>query len=111
MALSDEPLFQTSNGTVIHCSCCGQLEITFLGGRIRLDPSDFETVAETVDRTWRRIQASDTESERWQLAAQTENGPMQVEFAPREIEALHELLQGAAVMMELDDMLDDVLQS
>ncbi len=110
MILSDDVLFQTSNGTVLHCSCCGQLEITFLGGRIRLAPADFATVAQTVAHTWRQIQEADASAERWHLTADTDDGPVRVTFSPREIAALHELLHGASVMMELDDLLADTLQ-
>lgn len=106
---SDGPLFETRHGAVIKCACCGHLEVTFMGGTLRVAPKDFGTVAETVARTWNEIQESDSVAQRWQLRAETAEGMVSVEFAPQEIAELHELLHGASVMLELDDMLAEVL--
>lgn len=109
MTDSKAPLFATKHGQVVHCTCCGQIEITFRGERLRLPSSDFDALVATVDQAWHDIQETATPSTRWRLAAATSAGPVSVTFATPEVAALHELLDGASAMMELDAILKDVL--
>ena len=111
MVLSDPTLFQTPHGRVISCACCGQLEITFMGERLRLPPADFHTVATTVDRACQEIESADHTGGRWRLSAQTPAGTVNVEFCTEDIVALRELLDGASATLALDRILDDVLSS
>lgn len=110
MAFSDSTLFQTPHGRVLRCACCGQIEITFMGERLRVSPADFHTVAETVAHARREIRNADEAPPRWRLSAQTPVGSVSVAFCAEELAALHALLDGAAAMLELDRMLDDALR-
>lgn len=109
-ARMDGPLFETPHGAVLRCTCCGHLEITFMGGTLRIPPEDFATVAETVADTWNEIEGAETSAHKWTLRAETARGPVSVTFSPDEMAELHDLLHGAAAMLELDDLLAEVLQ-
>lgn len=95
----------------MHCTDCGRFEITFLGERLRVSPSDFDAVAQTVERAWRDIRAAPLSRCRWRLAADTAAGPVAVTFDADELAALYDLLHGAQAMHELDTLLHDILYS
>lgn len=111
MVLSDPTLFETPHGRVAHCADCGRFEITFLGERLRVPPSDFCAIAQTVECAWHDIQAAPQSGSQWRLAAQTAAGSVTVTFDADELTALHNLLHGTQAMLELDAMLQDILQA
>lgn len=111
MACSDATLCETPRGSVVHRADCDRLEIAFLGERLRVPPSDFGAVAETVAWAWGDVQAALPSCGRWRLTAKTAAGPVVVTFVADELAALYDLLHGAQAIREPGPLLHDVLYS
>ena len=102
-------IFQTPNGRVVRCACCGRLEVAF--GNIVLAGDSAGLLR------FRRIVAQldpDASPERigharpFRLSVQ--GTKLAFRFTHDEAAELRDLLDGAAAMLELECMLDDVLR-
>lgn len=101
------PLFETPDGTVRHCACCGRVQITFQEEVLLLDVPTFQDLARTVKRAAAQVEATDTGW--WQLAARADAGERHVLVCAEEFLAFRDLISGAAAMLELHHLLADVL--
>jgi len=101
----DSPyLFTTEHGAVLQCSCCGRLQLMFDDIVLLLTRRDFRCLHKAVASAMQRIE--DAPPSWWRLAAPGSPTENSVRVHSEEVEALHELLCGAAAMLELDVLLE-----
>lgn len=102
-------LFQTSHGRVLHCACCHRFELSFKQMQLRMEREAFARLVEDL---------AQLPFEAWEagscgvLRLTPPGAPSEVRLmlARHELRELLELLQGAAVMSELDDLIASVLR-
>ena len=99
-------LFETERGAILHCTCCGRFQVTFDEIVLLLDAQDFQRLLRTVETAAKRVRG--VSSRWWRLYTPTDAGEVSVPVQSDELLELYDLLKGAAVMHELDDMLDAV---
>jgi hypothetical protein len=99
-------LYETRDGHVFRCACCGRIQIEFRGLTLLIDTDEFEallgTLAEVLD------EIDDESSDSWRLAAPTDAGEVSVRLDIDELQALYELLAGAQAMRTLEERLGAV---
>jgi len=106
-------LFETADGSVVHCACCGRLEIEFRDCTLRLSPDEFDVLTRTVAQADEDIRAdprADARTQTWRLSAETGDGDVSVVLQADELRALDRLLKGAYAMMTLRDSLNAIAQ-
>lgn len=102
-------LFQTDHGRVLHCTCCHRFEVSFKQMQLRMERDAFAQLVDEIGQL---------PLERWEpgsfgvLRLTPPGAPSEVRLmlARHELRELCELVQGAAVMSELDDLIDGVLR-
>jgi len=100
----DSPyLFETTNGAVLHCDCCDRFQVMFDDVLLLLTQREFSQLLHTVAATAETVR--DAAPRWWRLSTPTGAGEVTVPVKSSELLELADLLQGAAVMRELDDML------
>lgn len=92
-------LFDTAHGSVLHCACCGRVQIAFRGYDLLIDTEAFDALCRTMDTAIERLDGD--EAAAWRLKAETAAGTTAIELSTAEIRALHHLLQGTRAMMRL----------
>ena len=108
----DDPslIFRTPNGKVLRCTCCGRLEVVFGNIALAEDPPLFERLRQIVASLDVDVQTSRIDSER-PILLSVDGEKLAFRFTREEAIELQELLNGAAAMLELGEMLDDTLRS
>jgi len=102
-------LFQTPQGYVLRCACCGRFEIGLGRLLLQLAPDQFFDLC-------RRI--ANVPWEAWEpdslcllsLTGRAEAAEVRYAFSRTELMALRELLEGAQAMLELEALLRQTLQ-
>lgn len=105
-SLHDSNLYDTRDGRVLRCACCGRVRIEFRDLSLLIDAAEFETLLGTVVRVLDELEGR--EDATWQLAATTYAGEVSVPLTVDELQALYELLAGAQAMRTLGERLDAV---
>jgi hypothetical protein len=101
-----ECLFETEHGTVLHCACCRRFQVTFDEVVLLLDRRDFQRLLSTVETAAEQVRGMPHRW--WRLYTPTDAGEVSVPVRSDELLELRDLLKGAAVMHELDDLLETV---
>lgn len=108
-SLNDSSLiFQTPNGKVLRCSCCDRIEVVFGNISVAEGPSLFKRFWHAVKQIDVDAQADRRDDER-PILLPVDGDRFVLRFTPAEIRELEELLEGAATMLELGEMLDETL--
>jgi hypothetical protein len=93
-------LFETRDGRVLRCACCGRIQIEFRGLTLLVDIEEFETLLGTLDEVLDKVE--DDNSGSWRLAAPTDAGEVSVRLTLDQLRALQTLLDGAHAMRKLE---------
>lgn len=99
-------LFDTRDGRVVHCSCCGRIQIDFRGMSFLIDRDEFETLLGTVVRVLDELEGQDDAT--WRVSAATDAGDVSVVLNVEELQALYELLAGVQAMGTLRERLSAI---
>jgi len=101
-------LYDTRNGHVFRCACCGRIQIEFRGLTLLIDTDEFETLigtlAEVLDEL--DVDASGT----WRLSAPTDVGEVSIQLTLDQLQALYNLLAGAQAMRGLEERIGAVVE-
>lgn len=106
--LDASPLFETAYGSVRHCPCCDRIQVTFQDRTLLLDASYFEALVHHVAAADEQAPLR-PHSGWWKLCTDTCAGEVAVLLRDNELAHLRSLLDGAAAMLELNDLLADTL--
>jgi len=93
-------LYDTRDGHVFRCACCGRIQIEFRGLTLLIDTDEFETLLSTLAEVLDEIDADASDS--WRLAAPTAAGEVSIQLTVDELQALYDLLAGAQAMRALE---------
>ena len=100
------PLFETDRGCVLHCDCCGGLQLHFGNAILGLGAPDFDPLRETI-RTLEQ-DASEWSAKRAAARGGRERATIFVgetgigfAFDADELAELHRLLEGARLFLDL----------
>jgi hypothetical protein len=104
-SLHEPHLYDTRNGRVLRCACCGRIQIEFRHHTLLIDAEEFETLLGAVVEEMETIDANS-----WRLSAPTDAGTVSATFDAEELRVLHELLAGAQAMRTLGGRLQAVGQ-
>lgn len=99
-SLHEPYLFDTRDGQVLRCACCGRIQIEFRGLTLLVDTDEFETLLGTLVEVLDKVRDDNPGS--WRLAAPTDAGEVSVRLELGELRALHKLLDGAQAMHRLE---------
>ncbi len=102
------PIFQTPNGMVLRCSCCDRIEVVFGNIRVAEEPSLFKRFRYAVKHIDVEAQLTQRDDER-PILLSVDGDRFAFRFTPEELQELEELLDGAAAMLELGEMMDETL--
>lgn len=105
-SLHEPHLYDTRDGRVLRCACCGRVQIEFRRHTLLIDAAEFETLLRSVGEVIEQMEGSEADS--WRLAAPTDAGDVSITLGPRDLRALHELLAGAQAMRTLGNRLQAV---
>jgi hypothetical protein len=107
-SLHDPHLYDTRDGRILRCECCGRIQIEFRGLALLIDAEEFETLLGTVVEVLDGVE--ETDAGPWRLAAPTDAGEVSASFDAQELQALYELLAGAQAMRTLNERLTAVTE-
>ena len=102
-SLHGSNLYDTRDGRVFRCECCGRIQIEFRGLSLLIDAQEFEGLFGTLVRGLE--ERSGDEGNTWQLTAPTDAGEVSVSLTLDELQALYELCAGAQAMRTLGERL------
>lgn len=108
-SLHDPHLYDSRDGRVYRCACCGRIQIEFRGLTLLIDADKFQNLLGTVVGILDQID-EENQTGTWRLAAPTDAGEVSAAFDADELQALYELLAGAQAMRTLDDRLTAVAE-
>jgi hypothetical protein len=103
----DGLVFQTDHGRVVRCRCCGRLELLFGPLALAENRSFFARLRDVLGS----LSLDDdvpTRSAR-PFVVSLDGDKLALRFTPAEARALRELLDGAAAMLDLDDLVRETL--
>ena len=107
-------LFDTSDGVVLYCDCCGRIQITFRGLSLLISVREFDVLCRTIAKAWEDLDDEDlgdkSSARTWRLSADTDAGNISVTLRLDELRALRHLLNGAYAMMTLREGLNAVAE-
>jgi hypothetical protein len=106
--LHEPHLYDTRDGRVLRCECCGRLQIEFRQHTLLIDAEEFETLLGAVAEVLDEMERGDVNS--WRLSAPTDAGTVSATFNAGELQALYDLLAGAQAMRTLGARLHAVAQ-
>lgn len=100
-----EPLFETDRGRVLHCDCCGGLQLHFGNAILGLNGTDFDPLRETI-RALEEDAARPPATGRPRTGRERATlfvGDTGIGFAfdAGELAELHRLLEGARLFLDL----------
>lgn len=109
------PLFETDRGCVLHCDCCGGLQLHFGNAILGLSAPDFDPLRETIRALeqdageWSRAVVLPGRTRTGRERATIFVGETGVGFAfdADELTELHRLLEGARLFLELQGSAGD----
>jgi hypothetical protein len=101
-------IFQTPNGKVLRCECCGRIEVVFGNLGVAEEPDLFVRFRSLVKQLDVDAQARQHDDER-PIFLSVDGDRFTFRFTREEVYELEELLDGAAAMLELDEILDETL--
>lgn len=100
-----EVLFETDRGQLLHCGCCGALQLRFGNAVLGLNAEDFapfrQTAAELERDALETAAAGQLEEDARAVLYLGDSGSG-FAFDAGELTELHRLLEGGAFMLELD---------
>ncbi len=99
-------LYDTRDGHVFRCACCGRIQIEFRGLTLLIDTEEFETLLGTLAEVLDEIDEAASDS--WRLAAPTDAGEVSIRLGVDELQALYELLAGAQAMRAMEERIGSV---
>jgi len=102
-------IFQTPNGKVLRCACCDRLEVVFGNIALAEEPVLFERLRQIVKQLDLDALESRVDGDR-PILLSVDGEKLAFRFTRAEAVELHELLDGAAAMLELGTMLDETLR-
>ncbi len=100
-------LFETRFGSVLQCTCCGRIQITFRSHTLLVDEEEFEELAHTLHRAWTQVRGAEGQNT-WRLQASSDAGDVSILLPHSSLKALHGLLQGARAMYRLRNRVEAV---
>lgn len=100
-SLHDPHLYDSRDGRVLRCACCGRIQIEFRGLTLLIDTEEFETLLGTLAEVLDEI--DDESSDSWRLAAPTDAGEVTIRLSVDQLRALYDLLAGAQAMRLLEE--------
>ncbi len=103
-------IFQTKNGKVLRCACCDRIEVVFGNFAVAEEPFLFKRFRHAVKQLDVEAQASRSDAER-PILMSVDGDRFAFRFTREEARELEELLDGAAAMLELGEMLDEEIGS
>jgi hypothetical protein len=101
-------VFQTPNGKVLRCACCDRLEVVFGNISVAEEPALFQRFRRAVKQLDARATESRADADR-PLLLSVDGDRLAFRFTPEEARELEELLDGAAAMLELGEIVDEAL--
>ena len=99
-------LYDTRDGHVLRCACCGRIQIEFRGFTLLIDVEEFETLLGTLAEVLDEIDEDASGS--WCLTAPTDAGEVSLRLTVDELRALHDLLAGTQTMRMLEERIGAV---
>ena len=99
-------LYDTRDGHVLRCACCGRIQIEFRGFTLLIDVEEFETLLGTLAEVLDEIDEDASGS--WCLTAPTDAGEVSLRLTVDELRALHDLLAGTQAMRMLEERIGAV---
>ena len=99
-------LYETRDGHIFRCACCGRIQVEFRGRTLLADPDEFETLLGRVEGLADGIE--EKASNEWVLSVPTDEGKASLRVGSNEIDALHTLLVGAQAMRTLEERIGAV---
>jgi hypothetical protein len=103
-------IFQTEHGKVLRCACCDRIEVVFGNIAVAEEPFLFKRFRRAVKQIDVDGQARQRDDDRPVLLS-VDGDRFAFRFTPAEVHELEDLLDGAAAMLELDEILDETLDS
>lgn len=103
-------IFRTENGKVLRCACCDRIEVVFGNFAVAEELSLFKRFRHAVKHLDVGAQAGRRDDER-PILLPVDGDRFAFRFTPEEARELEELLDGAAAMLELGEMLDEELNA
>lgn len=103
-------IFRTANGKVLRCACCNRLEGGFGNLAVAQEPALFRRFRRIVKQLDTDAQECRIDEERPVLLS-VDGDRLAFRFARAEARELEELLDGAAAMLDLGEIVDDALGS
>jgi hypothetical protein len=103
-------IFQTEHGKVLRCACCDRIEVVFGNFAVAEEPFLFQRFRRAVKQMDVDAPAGDPDEER-PLLLSVDGDRFALRFTRAEVLELEELLDGAAAMLELGEILDEELDS
>jgi hypothetical protein len=89
---------------VLHCDCCDRFQVMFDDVPLLLTKQDFRQLLHTVKAAAETVR--DAAPRWWRLYTPTDAGAVSVPVQRGELLELHDLFRGAAVMHELEDIVE-----
>lgn len=105
-SLHEPNLYDTHDGHVFRCACCGRIQIEFRGLTLLIDAEEFETLLGTLVEVLDEIEGDESDS--WRLSAPTDAGEVSVRLTVDQLRPLYELLAGAQAMRMLEERIGAV---
>ncbi len=102
-SLHGSNLYDTRDGRVFRCECCGRIQVEFRGLSLLIDAQEFEALFGTLVQGLE--ERGGDEGNTWQLTAPTDAGEVSVSLTVDELQALYELCAGAQAMRTLGERL------
>lgn len=110
-SLNDSSLiFQTEHGKVLRCACCNRIEVVFGNISVAEEPFLFKRFRHAVKQLDVDAPAGDPDDDR-PILLSVDGDRFALRFTRDEALELEELLDGAAAMLELGEILDEELDS
>ncbi|PQJ35311.1 hypothetical protein BSZ35_12500 [Salinibacter sp. 10B] len=103
-------IFQTENGKVLRCACCDRIEVVFGNIAVAEEPFLFKRFRQAVKQIDVEAQQSRIDAER-PILLSVDGDRFAFRFTREEALELEELLDGAAAMLELGEIVDEELGS
>jgi hypothetical protein len=100
-------LYSTRHGTVLRCTCCDRIQVTFRHRVLLVEKADFESFRHTVHEAWTQLQQA-ADAGRCALRADADGGAVDIVLTDTSLKALKTLLDGAWRMYVLDEHLQAI---
>lgn len=102
-------LYSTRHGTVLRCTCCDRVQITFRDHTLLVDEDELEVLVHTVKHA-RKKGTENADKDHWKLRAGTDAGSVEITLPEPALHALTALLEGAWSMYILQARVNAVTE-